>query len=134
MVKTERIRKLNDCISQGGPVVYWMSRDQRTEDNWALLYAQQLAQEKRVALIVVFNLVPHFLAPAARQYVFKVRGLQELSGYLARKRIPFFLRLDERGIYTPAGQVGMQYNVMYRTPQVRISGTSASGTPTVLPR
>ena len=26
-----------------GPVVYWMSRDQRAADNWALLHAQQQA-------------------------------------------------------------------------------------------
>jgi hypothetical protein len=29
--------------AHGGCVVYWMSRDQRVQDNWALLYAQQEA-------------------------------------------------------------------------------------------
>ena len=29
-------------------VLYWMSRDQRVEDNWALLYAQKIALEEKV--------------------------------------------------------------------------------------
>ncbi len=43
MVKRARIRALNQAPSGTGPVVYWMSRDQRVTDNWALLYAQELA-------------------------------------------------------------------------------------------
>lgn len=31
----------------GGCVLYWMSRDQRAEDNWAMLFARHLAQEVR---------------------------------------------------------------------------------------
>jgi hypothetical protein len=37
-----------------------MSRDQRAEDNWALLYAQEKMLACRQPLIVVFNLVPFF--------------------------------------------------------------------------
>lgn len=32
-----------------GPIVYWMSRDQRVHDNWALIYAQQKAQQQGTA-------------------------------------------------------------------------------------
>ncbi|MCK7528985.1 MAG: deoxyribodipyrimidine photo-lyase [Ignavibacteriales bacterium] len=41
-------------------MVYWMSRDQRVGDNWALLYSQGLAMGLKVPLIVVFCLVPLF--------------------------------------------------------------------------
>jgi len=60
-----------------GPVVYWMSRDQRVNDNWALLYAQSLAIEYQVPLIVVFCLVPEFLHASVRHYSFMIQGLKE---------------------------------------------------------
>ncbi len=34
----------------GGPVCYWMSRDQRVNDNWALLFAQETALNARAPL------------------------------------------------------------------------------------
>lgn len=37
----ERVRVLQKGkIKEGGLIIYWMSRDQRSKDNWALLYAQ----------------------------------------------------------------------------------------------
>jgi len=36
----ERIKILRQAKLSKNPVVYWMSRDQRADDNWALLYAQ----------------------------------------------------------------------------------------------
>lgn len=42
-------------------VAYWMSRDQRVQDNWSLIYAQKLALEHKVPLFVVFCLLPKFL-------------------------------------------------------------------------
>ena len=38
----------------GGPVVYWMSREQRTADNRGLLLAQHVALLHRRPLVVVF--------------------------------------------------------------------------------
>lgn len=49
-------------------VIYWMSRDQRVENNWALIYAQGIALEREIPLKVVFNLVPKFLDATLRQY------------------------------------------------------------------
>ena len=70
-MNTARIRRLNTNGSEGpGPVLYWMSRDQRASDNWALIYAQKVALQKKVSLLVVFCLVPEFLGAAMRQYGF----------------------------------------------------------------
>jgi len=41
-MKKERVRLLSEGKKIKGPVIYWMSRDQRAFDNWALLYAQDL--------------------------------------------------------------------------------------------
>ncbi len=68
-----------------------MSRDQRSEDNWALLYAQELALERAEPLAVVFCLVPVFLAATIRQYEFMVDGLREVARNLKNYDIPFFL-------------------------------------------
>ena len=76
---------------QDGPVVYWMSRDQRAQDNWALLYAQQCAIERQQPLYVVFCLVPTFLEATLRQYGFMLRGLAETFNALNHKNIPSFL-------------------------------------------
>jgi len=74
---TERSRKINDVPAREGPVVYWMQRDQRALDNWALIYAQELAIELKQLLLVVFCLVDSFLGATDRQYRFMLRGLEE---------------------------------------------------------
>jgi deoxyribodipyrimidine photo-lyase len=91
MINEKRVRLLQKGIETNGPVVYWMSRDQRVNDNWVLLFAQQLAIEKKRSLVVVFNLVPDFLAATIRQYAFMLNGLQEVEKELSKYNIPFFL-------------------------------------------
>ena len=44
-VDKSRVRVELSPKTSDGPVVYWMSRDQRVHDNWALLYAQEEAQK-----------------------------------------------------------------------------------------
>ena len=73
-----RSRKLRSGESVHGPVLYWMSRDQRAVDNWALLHAQQLALERRAPLAVLFTLAPSFLGATLRQYGFMLRGWRRL--------------------------------------------------------
>lgn len=88
----QRMRILKSIPSNvNGPIVYWMSRDQRAQDNWALLYAQQLAIERRQQLAVVFCLVPTFLEASIRQYGFMLRGLAETFHTLANKNISCYL-------------------------------------------
>jgi deoxyribodipyrimidine photo-lyase len=86
-----RSRKLKKAKQRHGPVIYWMSRDQRVEDNWGLLYAQELALESKAPLAVVFYLAPDFLGATIRQYSFMFSGLQETEKSLQKKNIPFFL-------------------------------------------
>jgi len=78
-----------------GPIVYWMSRDQRTEDNWALLFAQDLALRKDLPLVVVFCLVPQFLGATMSQYGFMLKGLREVEKRLKDRNIPFSLLQGE---------------------------------------
>lgn len=91
--RTKILREGRDEGGQdkGGPVVYWMSRDQRAEDNWALTFAQELALKRGSPLGVVFSLAEEFLGAAMRQYGFMLRGLVEVEEDLAKKKIPFAL-------------------------------------------
>ena len=87
----KRARTLKDGTKKKGLVVYWMSRDQRVEDNWALLYAQELALQMKAPLAVIFCLVPQFLNATLRQYSFMLRGLEQVEKSLKDLKIPFFL-------------------------------------------
>ena len=76
-----------------GPVIYWMQRDQRVNDNWALLHAQEQALRKGAPLYVLFCLVPKFLDATLRQYDFMLKGLEEVESNLSDVNIPFFIKL-----------------------------------------
>jgi len=91
VVDIRRVRLLNECEERPGSVVYWMSRDQRARDNWALIFAQELALRWRQPLAVVFCLVPRFLGATIRQYGFMLKGLQEVEQVLREKKIGFAL-------------------------------------------
>lgn len=91
MINEKRIRLLQKGNETNGPIVYWMSRDQRVHDNWALLYAQKLALENKKHLVVVFNLVPDFLESTIRQYGFMLKGLREVESELFNYNIPLIL-------------------------------------------
>lgn len=82
--------------------MYWMSRDQRAQDNWAALYASQLAERQQVPLVVVFNLVPRFLEATVRQFGFLLRGLREVESDLRARHVPFHLLMGKPEDNLPA--------------------------------
>lgn len=91
IVNPARVRAQNPATPQPGPVIYWMSRDQRVHHNWALLHASAIARERRVPLAIVFTLVPSFLGATLRQYDFMLRGLKEIEETAQTKNIPLFV-------------------------------------------
>jgi deoxyribodipyrimidine photo-lyase len=94
-VDSARLHPLNELkIPEGsaagsGAVCYWMSRDQRLHDNWALLYAQQKAAELQVPVVIVFVLLTERKSATLRSYGFMVEGLKEVAQDAAQKHIPF---------------------------------------------
>lgn len=89
---SRRILTLLSGTPGTGPVVYWMSRDQRIYDNWALISAQERALQSNRGLVIIFCLLPGFLGAAWRQYHFMLRGLQETCKSSLESGIPFVLR------------------------------------------
>lgn len=93
-VQAGRIRTLKEGSRQpgSGPVVYWMFRDQRVTDNWALIHAVHQANKANVPVAVVFNLFHQFKGAKSRHLGFMLRGLRQLSHQLRHNlQIPFFL-------------------------------------------
>lgn len=90
----------NPCI------VYWMMRDVRTVDNWALIFAQSLAVQKEVPLRVVYSLPPPpdedaeegedgsppspaDMSLTVRHGTFLLDGLKVVSNELTSANVPF---------------------------------------------
>lgn len=69
-----------------------MRRDQRVQDNWAMLYAQQCALEAGSPLVVCFNInQEEYQGQGVRHVGFMLHGLKEVEEELGSLRIPFFL-------------------------------------------
>ena len=82
-----------------GPVVYWMHRDQRVEDNWALIRALQISSGLNTHVEVLFcirnNLKPHF--GTRRMLDFMMGGLKEVHANLSDLNIPFKILVGDPG-------------------------------------
>lgn len=101
-MRPERLQALNARDPGRGPVVYWMSRDQRVADNWALVYAQQEALARQVPLAVVFALAPSFPGATARAYAFMLEGLRQVDESLKELGVPLFLLHGDPVAVVPA--------------------------------
>ncbi|XP_067322223.1 deoxyribodipyrimidine photo-lyase-like [Anolis sagrei] len=90
----KRVRMIseNSDLKEGAEgILYWMSRDQRVQDNWAFLYAQRLALKQNLPLHVAFCLVPRFLEATIRHFGFMLKGLKEVAEECQQLSIPFHL-------------------------------------------
>jgi len=101
MVHPARIAVLKPGPESRGPVVYWMSRDQRVRDNHALSYAREIAEWERVPVIVAFALAPSFPGATLRAYEFMIGGLERTAATSAELGMPFALLSGEPGETVP---------------------------------
>lgn len=87
-------------------ITYWMCRDQRAEDNYAMLYACQLAAERgpkgRVEVVFAAECA-NALCPGRRQHDFLITGLRETARALRAKGYTF--RVLRGGTGNPAEAV-----------------------------
>ncbi len=90
-VAPQRVLCLKEGKDSGGPVIYWMSREHRVSDNWALCLARNIAVEHKRPLIVAFCMVPDYPGANIRHYGFMLQGLQEVEKNLQKLKTPFVL-------------------------------------------
>ncbi|MBN1929692.1 MAG: deoxyribodipyrimidine photo-lyase [Chlorobiaceae bacterium] len=100
-IDERRARRLNQREDGRGPVICWMSRDQRVRHNWALLFACRKASQLKQPLEVVFTLAPAFLGAPMRHYDFMFRGLREVETGLRALGVPFTVLFGEPGETLP---------------------------------
>lgn len=86
-----RIQKIKESKAKKGPVLYWMTRDQRVYDNWSLLFAQKIAKENNMPLMVMFCFNPSYIHAGLRHYDFLITGLLKVERQLKELNIPFYL-------------------------------------------
>ena len=88
---SHRSRQLISSQFNGQYVLYWMIRDKRVHDNWALLEAQKIAIEQKVPLLVCFQFIGSYKKANIRQYHFLFEGLKETEKELDKHQIGFTL-------------------------------------------
>jgi deoxyribodipyrimidine photo-lyase len=86
-----RSRSLHPGKRGQGPVIYWMERDQRIDDNWAMLYAQQEALIREKPLLVLFFIPPKSRGNHPPQNVFQAYGLKENIQKCKNNNIGYFI-------------------------------------------
>jgi deoxyribodipyrimidine photo-lyase len=92
----ERIRKLNRVEgAAGSAVIYIMSRDQRADDNHALLAAQEHAIDLGLPLRVVFFLFPTVRHRRLPHSQFMIGGLRDVEQRLRIRGIAFQVSIEE---------------------------------------
>lgn len=94
MIQKERIRALNDCAAGAGKhILYWMQSAQRTRFNHALEFAIFQANERKLPLLVFFGITENYPAANKRHYLFMLEGLRDVRDDLAKRGIPFVVRV-----------------------------------------
>lgn len=76
---------------KGRYVLYWMQADQRVDDNPALAWALQKANEKSLPLVVLATVWEKYPEANARHFAFFLDGLQDNAEQLARRGIRFLV-------------------------------------------
>ncbi|XP_067109490.1 CPD photolyase [Osmerus mordax] len=101
----KRLRFLSQTqkIKQGSEaVLYWMSRDHRVQDNWALIHAQQLALAEKLPLSICYCLeVPKSEVATIRHHGFLLKGLEEVAKESSSLNIQFHLLHGSAGEVLP---------------------------------
>ncbi|XP_041659813.1 CPD photolyase [Cheilinus undulatus] len=101
----KRLRFISETekIKQGSEgVLYWMLRDQRVQDNWALIHAQRLAVKENLPLHICFCLVvPKSELSTLRHFSFMLNGLREVAKKCKNLDIQFHLLHGSAGEVLP---------------------------------
>lgn len=86
-------------IQTGETVVYWMNRDQRVQDNWALQYAYEkaLTLGQNLAVFYVIESDVNKERLTRREFDFTKQGLLEVEDTLRDLNIPFHIGVGDQG-------------------------------------
>jgi deoxyribodipyrimidine photo-lyase len=93
LIREERVQDLNEgAVRDGDYVLYWMQSSQRAEQNHALEFAVQRANEMGQRLLVVFGLTDDYPEANLRHYAFMLEGLKDAQESLRERGIKLVVR------------------------------------------
>lgn len=88
-------RSLNTHLPRSGPIIYWMNREMRIHDNWALIQAIEIAQTLQQPFAIVFSLFSSFgLAkntPEDKMFNRMKLGLKQVAQDAKKLGLPFYV-------------------------------------------
>jgi deoxyribodipyrimidine photo-lyase len=90
-VDRRRVAVMREGPVEKGPVLYIMARDQRVDDNWALLFAQENAIAASRPLMVAAAPMADHNNSGLRQVRFSLDGLKAVEKKLSRLQIPMLM-------------------------------------------
>jgi len=90
-------------------VIYWMVRELRTVHNHSLAYAQKVAIENGVALVVMYSPF-HAPYPNKRQAFWRINGMVDVEEELMRCNIPLFSEVSSE--WTVLKQILRNFDVV----------------------
>jgi len=90
-IDKNRINNIKTGDMGFGPVIYIMARDQRVDNNWALLFAQQLALQQKQPMVVACPIAADYPKAPPRQIDFIMSGLLQVDIKLRKLGIPFIV-------------------------------------------
>lgn len=92
---SQRSRPLNEKNHLQGPIVYWMNREMRLDDNWALIYAQTFANQIKQPCVVIFSLFDSFGSAKNneddRMFSRMKLGLKLVDDQARKRKLPFYI-------------------------------------------
>ncbi|XP_014214610.1 deoxyribodipyrimidine photo-lyase [Copidosoma floridanum] len=95
----KRIRILSETTDEVAKnsegILYWMFRDARIQDNWALLFAQKIAIKNKLPLHICYCILPKFLDATLRHYKWLLENLEEVAKGCKALNINFHLLIGE---------------------------------------
>src|SRR5215213_10057759 len=92
-IQDERVQNLNEeDVGNGDYVLYWMQSSQRAEQNHALEYAVQWANDMGRRVLVVFGLTDDYPEANLRHYAFMLEGLKDAQEALEDRSIKMVVR------------------------------------------
>lgn len=83
--------QLNKDFENKKYIIYWVQESQRENYNFSLEKAIQLANQNKLELFVIFNVIKNFPEASERHFKFMLQGLKNLEKNLKKRKIKFFL-------------------------------------------
>lgn len=89
VLEESRVRIVRNSAGKRGNLIYWMSREQRVNDNFALSRSLRRSKDEKKPFCVIFVLFKEYPNANSRHFSFMYEGLREVGDELDKMGIPF---------------------------------------------